>query len=312
MPEPARGHSRASAFIILSIATAALTWGLIVFGAIVRVTDSGLGCGTDWPLCNGTIFPPLDNIAAWIEWLHRLFAMLIGICGILTLASARRRSRERGDAALKLTLLAAGLFVLQSALGAIVVVLELPPTFVTLHLSVAMLLLGALLAGAIAAWYVPPAMRDADGLAELAGLNAALALLIIVVGALVRGSGATLACAEWPLCDGGVLLPLAQGPLALINMLHRLSVVAMGASLLFLILHVRRHRTERLLRWLGYAAGAVYLLQIGVGAMFVISGAGPAWGALHVGLAAAVWAILIMMTTMESMRRGLLMAGSGL
>ena len=302
MPQSAPGPSRA--FFILSLATAALTWGLIVFGAVVRVTDSGLGCGTDWPLCNGTIFPPLDNITAWIEWLHRLFAMLIGIFGFVTLAVALRRRRNRGDAALKLTLLAAGLFILQSALGAIVVFLELPPTFVTLHLSVAMLLLGALLCAAVAAWYAPPVSRGADNLATLTGLNAALALLIIVVGALVRGSGATLACTGWPLCDDASLLPFDQGPLALINMLHRLTVVAMGLSLLFLILHIRRRRAERRMRGLAYAAGAAYLLQIGIGAMFVISGAGPLWGALHVGLAAAVWAALILMTAMESMRRG--------
>ncbi|MCA9905792.1 MAG: COX15/CtaA family protein, partial [Anaerolineae bacterium] len=59
-------------FIYLAAVTVALTVGLIVFGAIVRVTDSGLGCGNDWPLCHGSIIPPLDNITAWIEWLHRL------------------------------------------------------------------------------------------------------------------------------------------------------------------------------------------------------------------------------------------------
>ena len=53
------------AFFTLALTTAALTLGLIVFGAVVRVTDSGLGCGNHWPLCNGSIFPPLDNITAW-------------------------------------------------------------------------------------------------------------------------------------------------------------------------------------------------------------------------------------------------------
>jgi heme A synthase len=59
-------------FPTLGLITALLTGGLIVVGAIVRVSDSGLGCGNDWPLCNGTIFPPLDNLTAWIEWSHRL------------------------------------------------------------------------------------------------------------------------------------------------------------------------------------------------------------------------------------------------
>ncbi len=136
---------RSGRFIGWALATAALTWGLIVFGAVVRVTESGLGCGNDWPLCNGTIFPPLDNITAWIEWLHRLFALLIGAFGLVTLALGWRHYRHRDRRVLRMTVLAALLFLVQSALGAIVVFLDLPPTFVTLHLGVAMLLLAALL-----------------------------------------------------------------------------------------------------------------------------------------------------------------------
>ncbi|MCL4254282.1 MAG: COX15/CtaA family protein, partial [Anaerolineae bacterium] len=72
-------------FITLAMTTALLTAGLITFGAVVRVTDSGLGCGNSWPLCDGTIIPPLDNLTAWIEWSHRLFAMLIGVFGLAML-----------------------------------------------------------------------------------------------------------------------------------------------------------------------------------------------------------------------------------
>ena len=146
-----RATALSSAFLFWSLSTAALTLALIVFGAVVRVTDSGLGCGTDWPLCNGTVFPPLDNISAWIEWLHRLFALLIGFFGLATLSVAWRRYRAADRRVLRMTVLAAFLFVVQSGLGAIVVILELPPTFVTLHLGVAMLLLAALLSAALLA-----------------------------------------------------------------------------------------------------------------------------------------------------------------
>ena len=149
MTLPSAVRPRSSAFVACALGTAALTWALIVFGAVVRVTDSGLGCGTDWPLCNGTIFPPLENLTAWIEWLHRLFALLIGLCGLATLALAWRDFRKQDARVLWLAALAAFFFLLQSGLGALVVFLELPPTFVTLHLGVAMLLLAALLAAAL-------------------------------------------------------------------------------------------------------------------------------------------------------------------
>ncbi len=177
--------------------------------------------------------------------------------------------------------------------------LDLPPTFVTLHLGVAMLLLAALLGAAVMAIYSPPRPYRADSVSTLSNINAVFALLIILTGALVRGSGATLACTEWPLCNDGVLLPLEQGLLAVIHMIHRLSVAAMALCLLLLIRHVMQKRSEPVIRQLAWAAGCAYLLQIGTGAMFVISTAGPAWGALHVGLAATVWAVLVAMVSVE-------------
>ena len=293
-----------SAFLFWSLATAALTFGLTVFGAIVRVTESGLGCGNDWPLCNGTVFPPLSNVAAWIEWLHRLFAALIGLFGLVTLAVAWRRYRIRDRHVWRMTVSAALLFALQSALGAIVVFLDLPPTFVTLHLGVAMLLLGALLAAAVMAWYQPRLSGHARSSISLGALNAAFALLIILTGALVRGSGATLACTEWPLCDGGAVLPIEQGVLAVIHMIHRLSVAAMGLSLLLLVRQAFQNQAQKLVWQLALAAGCTYLLQIGAGAIFVISAAGRFWGAVHVGLAAAVWGILVVVAVIQHIDRG--------
>src|SRR2546428_9198827 len=55
-------------------AAAVCTYLLIVLGAVVRITGSGLGCGEHWPLCNGHLFPPLNDIGTVIEWSHRLVA----------------------------------------------------------------------------------------------------------------------------------------------------------------------------------------------------------------------------------------------
>jgi len=293
---------RSKSFIILSLSTALLTVGLIVFGAIVRVTDSGLGCGNSWPLCDGTIFPPLDNITAWIEWSHRLFALLIGIFGLITLGIAIRNYRNRDGRVLVATVVAAGLFALQSILGAIVVVLDLPPTFVTLHLGVAMLLLAALLVAGVLAWYQPTTTGyQADSITTLVYMNAGFALLIILTGALVRGSGATLACTEWPLCNDGMLLPFEQGQLAVVHMLHRFAVSALGITILILIWQVMKNRSESIVRQIAIGAGVLYLLQVGVGAMFVLSVAGPEWGAAHVGLAASTWGGLVILAVIETM-----------
>ncbi|MBK8027880.1 MAG: COX15/CtaA family protein [Chloroflexi bacterium] len=294
---------RSRLFITLTLTTALLTIGLIVFGAVVRVTDSGLGCGNQWPLCNGTLIPPLDNLTAWIEWLHRLFAVLIGLFGLATLFVAIRAYRRQNMRVLGATVIAAVLFAFQSILGALVVVLDLPPTAVTLHLGTAMLLLGALLVAGVIAGYKPKQHYTRSSATMLAYIAAALAFVVILSGALVRGSGATLACTDWPLCNGEVL-PFSQGPLATIHFLHRLIVIGLGVTLVMLVYTAWRARIDRRVRNLAALAGVAYLAQAGVGALFVLSAAAPLWGAVHVGMAATTWALLVVVSTYESLNTG--------
>jgi heme A synthase len=286
-------------FAPLALTTALMTIGLIVFGAVVRVTDSGLGCGNSWPLCNGTIFPPLDNVTAWIEWLHRLFAALIGLFGLITLGVAIAAYRQKNRTILAYTVIAAVLFFVQSMLGALVVVMDLPPTFVTLHLGTAMLLLGALVVAAVLAMYRPRTPHKRDATTWLMYVTAALSFVIILTGALVRGSGATLACVDWPLCNG-TILPVNQGQLALIHMFHRFSVLALGVALALLVWIVLRQRADRTLRLLAIGGGLLYLAQATVGAIFVLTAAAPLWGALHVGLAASTWGALVALSVIET------------
>ena len=287
-------------FVPLALATALFTLGLIVFGAVVRVTDSGLGCGNSWPLCNGTIFPPLDNLTAWIEWMHRLFAALIGVLGIITLIVAIVGYRKRNRAVLWYTVAAAFLFFLQSMLGALVVVMDLPPTFVTLHLGTAMLLLGSLVTAAVLAQYRPVGGQRRDSVSWMAYIATVLSFVIILTGALVRGSGATLACTDWPLCNGAAL-PTDQGQLAMVHMFHRFAVLALGVVLLILVWYALRQRTQRVARQLAVLALVLYLAQAAVGALVVLTAATPLWAALHVGFAAGTWATLVALSVIETL-----------
>lgn len=298
-----RISQRPRLFITLALTTALLTVGLIVFGAVVRVTDSGLGCNRDWPLCGGTIFPPLDNLTAWIEWLHRLFAILIGLLGIGMLVTAVRAFRLRNRAVLYGTVVAAVLFLFQSILGALVVKLDLPPTMVTVHLGTAMLLLAALLFAYVGAVYRPSASYSRDHVTWLMYGTAGVSLLIILTGALVRGGGATLACIDWPLCNGEAL-PFDQGPLQVVHMTHRYAVLALGILLALLVWYVFRSGRPVITRWFAIGSFVLYLMQGAVGALFVLTAAAPIWGTLHVGFAALTWAALVIVSIVETANTG--------
>ena len=73
----------------------------------------------------------------------------------------------------------------------------------------------------------------------------------------------------------------------------------MALTMLLLQKQIERNRDETLTKWIARSAGLAYLAQIGVGAMFVISAAGTEWGALHVGLAATVWGLLVALVLIE-------------
>jgi len=294
-------HSRM--FVRLALVTALFTFGLIVFGAIVRVTDSGLGCNRDWPLCGGTIFPPLDNLTAWIEWTHRLLAMLIGVLGIGMLVAAFRAYRTDNRAILNGTLVAAALFAFQSILGALVVRLDLPPTMVTVHLGTAMLLLASLLFTYVGATYQAVVRYARDPVSLLLYATTGVSLLIILTGALVRGSGATLACIDWPACNGE-LFPFNQGPLQTVHMTHRFAVLAFGVLLALLAWYAYQSQRPTAVRRLTMLALVLYLAQSVVGALFVLTAAAPLWGTLHVGLASLTWASLAVASFIEAAHTG--------
>src|SRR5467141_1600298 len=178
-------------FTTLAWAAAICTYLLIVLGAVVRITGSGLGCGEHWPLCNGHLFPPLNDIGTVIEWSHRLVAGLVtGLVVLLAipgLAPGVRKSNAR--------YVALGLLVVQILLGAITVKLSLPPWTVVLHLGTAMLLLATLLIAATG-------RVGAQHAAPLLVAVLLLAFVTVLFGALTANLGAAAACHGFPLCNG--------------------------------------------------------------------------------------------------------------
>jgi heme A synthase len=85
---------------ILAWAAAAATYLLIVLGAVVRITGSGLGCGEDWPVCHGRLFPSLADTATFIEWNHRLAAAIVSTL-VTALAAYTWWLRRKGVGTLK-------------------------------------------------------------------------------------------------------------------------------------------------------------------------------------------------------------------
>src|SRR6266581_8499242 len=125
-------------FTRLAWTAATFTYLLIILGAIVRITGSGLGCGEHWPLCNGRLLPPLD-LPTMIEYGHRLAAAAVSVLVIALAIVGWWETRGVGSGEwfhrLRASYIAVGLLIVQIALGAITVKLELPAWTIILHLG---------------------------------------------------------------------------------------------------------------------------------------------------------------------------------
>ena len=115
---------------------------LIALGGTVRVTESGLGC-PDWPLCHGQIIPPFEKTAL-IEYSHRLVASIISILVLTVFLIGWKFYRNERWIFIP-TIASIAILTLQIALGAITVLMELPPLIVLVHLATAQALLACMI-----------------------------------------------------------------------------------------------------------------------------------------------------------------------
>ncbi|WP_423801040.1 COX15/CtaA family protein [Neobacillus sp. SAB-20_R2A] len=111
-----------------------LTYFLIVFGGYVASSNSGMGCGPEWPLCNGEVVPVLKG-ATLIEFGHRIIGALLGILSLVLFIKLLRANRGQTVGLAAFSML--GLLIIQILLGAIVVVRDLPSIIITIHLIIA-------------------------------------------------------------------------------------------------------------------------------------------------------------------------------
>jgi heme A synthase len=289
----------------LVLATAIATFVLIIVGGVVRVSDSGLGCGPagsgfhGWPFCNGDVVPGVD-LNSIIEYTHRALAIVVGFMILSIFVLAWRRQRE-------FLLPAAALLVLviaQGALGGATVEENLEEIYVAAHLGLAMLLLGGLLylwRGVSGA-----AVSDGGPRLRLLGIAASVAVLCtIVAGGYMAGTqnygradyqlgdGAHHACGkEFPTCNGE-FMPFGKAELVDIHLTHRAFMYI--AALLVTTLVVATLRRRVLTRY-AWALAGLLAVQILVGALNVWLDEYELLILLHLALGTLLWATTLAMT----------------
>ena len=279
----------------LTVATVLSTFALVILGAVVRVTGSGLGC-PDWPLCHGGLLPPLDSQAI-IEYTHRVVAsFLVGPLVLATFIGAWLAFRHVRWLLVPATV-ALLLLLVQAILGGITVVNELPGGIVAAHLAVGEALLACLIlisvVAARGALQLTSGQRP-DGapdrfpfLMVVAGVGI---YLLLLSGSYVTITGATGACLDWPLCQGDAF---PEHRLQAIHMGHRVVAAIIGVFVIYTLhLGIREKHRPQPTRMLAMAIAALLVAQMLIGAAAVWLKFPVEIRALHLAVATAVWGMM--------------------
>ncbi|UQN07156.1 heme A synthase [Deinococcus sp. QL22] len=290
-----------------------LAWGalaynilVILWGAVVRITGAGAGCGEHWPLCNGVVVPQDPTLHTIIELSHRLTSSLSGLLAIALVVLAFRAT-PKGHIARLGAVLSLGLIILEGLVGGVQVLLGLTADSTDparglvqgIHLANTFLLLGALLLTALWASGGPRLKlrkQGAAGWASFAGLG-----LLLVLGA--AGAVTALGDLLFLPADGSTPISTVKRDFAAtatiienLRVLHPMLAILTSAYLVWLGLLLRRVRpSAEVNRWSLVLWG---LLGAQMVAGFAnISLKAPGWMQLtHLLLACIMWLATVMLT----------------
>ena len=306
------GDSPTPGYRRLAFSTVCATFLLVLVGGVVRVSESGLGCGpagsglNGWPFCNGDVLPGLE-LNSVIEYSHRLLASIVGLMMIALAVLAWRRYRHQ-PGLVRASIAAAVLVIAQGLLGAATVEKDLDEGLVAAHLGLAMALLALLLY----IWRASkpenvgaPAADGGSRLRSVSLVSSGLVLCTIVAGGYMAGTqnygradyqlgdGAHHACGkEFPSCNGD-FLPFGVSRLVDIHLTHRVFMYLATIAVVALIVMVLRRRPSAGVVRNAQIAAAILVAQILVGALNVWLDEYEALIVLHLALGTLLWATVV-------------------
>jgi heme A synthase len=307
-----RQTARPKALAAFAWATLGYLIMVILWGAYVRATGSGAGCGAHWPLCNGTVVPRAPRLETIIELSHRLTSglALVLVGGLLV---ATYRAFAKGHPARAGATVSMALLLLEAAIGAGLVLLELVAdnatamraVVIALHLVNTFLLLGGL---AYTAREVSLGSRGAPRPAAPRAWRGAATTVALIAFLIVGASGAVVALGDTLFPAESLRAGIAQDFSPTAHFLLRLRVVhpllAIGTSAFILVLAAgitaaeRRSKAGRL----ALVLGGLVLLQVALGFANLLLLA-PMWLQLsHLALADAIWVTLVLLALEPSAR----------
>jgi heme A synthase len=286
-------------------AFAKFAWGVLVYnlvvilwGAFVRATGSGAGCGEHWPACNGEIFHRPESVETMIELSHRLTAGL-ALISVFVLIIWAFRSYPVGHRVRQGAVASTVLMIIEALIGAVLVLFAWVAAdtsveraaMMALHLINTFLLIGAIL---LTAWWASGGrpIRLGNGPVDFRWAVGASLVGMLILGA----SGAVTALGDTLLMTAGISpedSPLLQTLLEL-RIYHPLIAFVVGGLIWLAVYMARRNVADPTLRIMGYSLLGIYVFQLFLGGLNVMLRA-PVWLQLvHLLISNVIWILLVL------------------
>lgn len=246
-------------------------------GSVVTKTESGLGCGNEWPLCHGK-FVPAHTVASLIEYSHRAVSGAAGLLAVAAFVAFWRYRKNRKD--LQTYALLALIFVMvQAFMGAMAVVYPTSSAVMALHFGFSLIAFASSIMLALGIredearqGRAPsaPAVRVSKAFRNLVWTATGYTYIVVYIGAYVSHTDSAGGCLGWPLCNGQ-LVPELTGGVA-IAFIHRVAA-ALLMILIAIMGHIAywKHPGNGEVRALGLTATILAVIQIFTGAGIVFT-----------------------------------------
>ncbi|MGA3602622.1 MULTISPECIES: COX15/CtaA family protein [Lysinibacillus] len=249
---------------------------ILLGGALVTKTDSGLGCGRNWPDCNGSLIPKEITPEVLIEFSHRAVTGIVSI-SILVLTIWTWRKLGHIREVKLLGFLAMFFLIAQALIGAAQVLWGQGDFILALHFGISLISFAAVLLLSMIVFEVDRKF-DADNVfigKKLRWHTIAVTIysyLVVYTGALVRHTESSLICPDWPFCNNETPFAPLNNMYEWVQMGHRFAVLIFSIWIAYITWHaIKEYKNQRVIYYGWIIAFIIVILQVIAGMLVVLT-----------------------------------------
>ena len=269
---------------------------ILLGGALVTKTDSGMGCGRTWPLCNGQLIPDEITIELVIELAHRIVSGLVGFM-VIILSIWSWKSIGHIRETKFLSALAFSFLLLQGLVGAAAVVWGQSDFVLAIHFGISLIsfstvfLLTLLIFEIDKKFEAEKLVLDDRMRRHIIGVSI-YSFIVVYSGALVRHVNASLVCRDWPLCLNDQFT-LPANLYEWVQMSHR-----GAAGIIFIwigyimVLAIKHYQNQKIVYWGWIISFCLVTLQVIAGAFIIFSRGNLLIALIHAFLISCLFGML--------------------